>query len=118
VAQLWSGDTRQAQLEEVRIEYTVPAEGSVLFTDYLAVPRQAPNRRAAHAFLNYVLRAPVAAEIAEQTGYGPTNGAAIARMARPVGPPDAALLARLEFQRDLGPATDLWDRLWTEVKAG
>ena len=118
MAQLWSGDTRQAQLEEPRIEYVVPAEGSLLFTDYLAVPRQAPNRRAAHAFLNYVLRPDVAAAIAEQTGYGPTNGGAIARMPHPVQPPDAALLARLEFQRDLGPATDRWDRLWTEVKAG
>ena len=118
VAQLWSGDTRQAQLEESRIEYVIPSEGSLLFTDYMAIPRAAPNRRAAHAFLNYVLRPPVAAEIAEQTGYGPTSGAAIGLMAHPVAPPDARQLARLEFQRDLGPATDLWDRLWTEVKAG
>jgi len=118
LAQLWSGDTRQAQLEEPRIEYLVPGEGSVLFTDYLAVPRRAPNPRAAHAFLNYVLRGEVAAEIAEQTGYGPANGDAITRMAHPVEPPDAALLERLEFQRDLGAATDMWDRIWTEVKAG
>jgi spermidine/putrescine transport system substrate-binding protein len=118
IAQLWSGDARQAQLEEGRIDFAVPAEGSLLFTDYLVVPRRAPNRRAAHAFLNYVLRPGVAAEIAEQTGYGTANGAAIARMARPVRPPDADLLRRLEFQRDLGAATDLWDRLWTEIKAG
>ena len=118
VAQLWSGDTRQAQLEEGRIDYAIPAEGSLLFTDYLVVPRAAPNRRAAHAFLNYVLRPAVAAEIAEQTGYGPTNAPAVALMAHPVGPPGPELLQRLEFQRDLGPATDLWDRLWTEVKAG
>jgi len=118
VAQLWSGDTRQAQVENPAIEFTIPAEGSLLFADYLAIPRAAPNRRAAHAFLNYVLRPPVAAEIAEQTGYGPANAAAIGLMRHPVEPPDAALLARLEFQRDLGAATDLWDRLWTEVKAG
>lgn len=118
VAQLWSGDTRQAQLEESRIEYLIPSQGSLLFTDYLAIPRAAPNRRAAHAFLNFVLRPPIAAEIAEQTGYGPTCGPAIGLMAHPVPPPDARQLARLEFQRDLGPATDLWDRIWTEVKAG
>jgi spermidine/putrescine transport system substrate-binding protein len=118
VAQLWSGDARQAQVENAAIEYVVPVEGSLLFTDYLAIPRAAPNRRAAHAFLNYVLRPAVAAEIAEQTGYGPANGAALPMMRRPVPPPDAGLLRRLEFQRDLGPATDLWDRLWTEVKAG
>lgn len=118
IAQLWSGDTGQARLEEPRIEYAVPAEGSLMFTDYLVVPRRAPNPRAAHAFLNYVLRPEVAAAIAEQTGYGPTNGAAIAQMAHPVFPPDGELLRRLEVLRDLGPATDLWDRLWTEIKAG
>lgn len=118
VAQLWSGDTRQAQLEEPRIEFAIPLEGSLLFTDYMAVPRAAPDPRAAHAFLNYILRPTVAAEISEQTGYGPTNGPAIALMRHPVPPPDPQLLRRLEFQRDLGPATDLWDRLWTEVKAG
>ncbi len=116
VAQLWNGDTRQAQAEESRIDYVIPRQGSMLFTDYLAIPRNAPDRRAAHAFLNYVLRPPVAAAIAEQTGYGPVNGAAIPLMAAPVEPPDAALLARLEFERDLGAATDLWDRMWTEVK--
>jgi spermidine/putrescine transport system substrate-binding protein len=117
VAQLWSGDTRQAQLEEPRVAYTIPREGSEIFLDYLAVPRSAPHRRAAHAFLNYVLRPDVAAEIAEATGYGPANSAAIGQMQHPVAPPDATLLARLEYQRDLGAATDLWDRLWTEVKA-
>ncbi len=118
VAQLWSGDTRQAQLEESRIEFMMPREGTLIFTDYLVLPRRAPNRRAAHAFLNYVLRPEVAAEIAEQTGYGPVNGAAIGRMRRPVAAPDGDMLSRLEFQRDLGAATDLWDRLWTEIKAG
>lgn len=118
LAQLWSGDTRQARVEEARIDFVVPAEGSLLFTDYLAIPRRAPNRRAAHAFLNFVLKPDIAAAIAEQTGYGSVNRAALARMTDPVAPPDAALLARLEFQRDLGAATDLWDRLWTEIKAG
>jgi spermidine/putrescine transport system substrate-binding protein len=117
LAQLWSGDTRQATLEDPRVRYVVPREGSLLSTDYLTIPRRAPNRRAAHAFLNFVLRPDVAAAIAEQTGYGPTNGAAIRLMAHPVLPPDAPTMARLEFQRDLGPATDLWDRVWTEVKA-
>jgi len=118
LAQMWSMDTRQAQLEEPRVTYVIPEEGGELFFDCLAVPRSAPNRRAAHAFLNFVLRPDVAADIAESSGAGPTNGAAIRLMEHPVHPPDAALLARLEIQRDLGPATDLWDRLWTEVKAG
>ena len=118
VAQLWSGDTGQAAADEPRVQFAVPVEGSEIFADHLAVPRRAPSPRAAHAFLNYILRPEVAAEIAEQTGYGPANGAAVSRMKTPVPPPDAATMSRLEFPRDAGPAKDLLDRLWTEVKAG
>ncbi len=118
VAQLWSGDTGQAAADEPRVQFAVPVEGSEIFADHLAIPRRAPNPRAAHAFLNYILRPEVAAEIAEQTGYGPANGAAVSRMKTPVPPPDAATMARLEFPVDVGAAKDLWDRLWTEVKAG
>lgn len=119
VAQLWSGDTGQATADEPRVEFMVPAEGSQIFADHLAIPRRAPNPRAAHAFLNYVLRPEVAAEIAEQTGYGPANGAAVARMKTPVPPPDATTMQRLEFPRHLdGAVNDFLDRLWTEMKAG
>lgn len=118
VAQLWSSDVRMAQREEPRIQFEVPVEGSTVYTDCLAIPRDAPNRRAAHAFLNFILRPAVIAAVTVATGGGCPNGAALPLMAHPMLPPDAALMARLEFARDLGPATDLWDRLWTEVKAG
>ncbi|MEO5799580.1 MAG: spermidine/putrescine ABC transporter substrate-binding protein [Gemmatimonadales bacterium] len=117
VAQLFSPDARQAQLEEPRVQYVIPSEGSEIYLDTLAIPRDAPHRRAAHAFLDYLLRPAVAAEIADQTGGGPVNGAAIPLMRLPVSPPDQAQLARLEYQRDLGAATDQWDRLWTEIKS-
>lgn len=116
-AQLWSGDTHQAQREESRIAYVLPSEGSMIFTDYLAIPRRAPHRRAAHAFLNYVLRPEVGAAISDQTGYGSVNAASLAVMQHPTPPPAGDVLRRLEFERDLGAAADLWDRLWTEIKA-
>jgi spermidine/putrescine-binding protein len=118
VAQTWSADARMAALEEPRIAFVVPAEGGTLYTDCLAIPRDAPNRRAAHAFLNYVLRPEVAARIADFTGAGSVNRDAVGLMRHPMATPDPALRARLEYMRDLGPDTDLWDRLWTEVRAG
>jgi spermidine/putrescine-binding protein len=117
-AQLFLSDARLARSEEPRVAFSVPREGSTLYADYLAIPRDAPNRRAAHAFLNYVLRADVGAAISNEGGGASPNGAALPLLVDPVPPPDAALLERLEFQRDLGSATDLWDRMWTEVKAG
>lgn len=117
-AQLYLSDARMARDEESRVAFAVPGEGSTLYADYFAIPRDAPNRRAAHAFLNYVLRAEVGAAISNEGGGASPNAAALPLLTDPVPPPDAALQARLEFQRDLGAATDLWDRMWTEVKAG
>lgn len=118
IAQLWDGDARAAAMEEPNIRLVVPDEGSNIFTDFLAIPRHAPHRNAAHAFLRYVLRPEIALEIAEETGFGPCNERAVELMQEPVRLPDAEFLARMEFQEDLGAATELWDRVWTEVKAG
>jgi spermidine/putrescine transport system substrate-binding protein len=118
IAQLWDGDARAAAMEEPNIRLVVPDEGSNIFTDFLAIPRHAPHRNAAHAFLRYVLRPEIAVEIAEETGFGPCNERAVVMMREPVRLPDAEFLARMEFQEDLGAATELWDRVWTEVKAG
>ncbi|MDX2194404.1 MAG: spermidine/putrescine ABC transporter substrate-binding protein [Gemmatimonadales bacterium] len=117
VAQLWNGDARQAAMEEPAVRFAVPSEGSLVWTDFLAIPRTAPHPRAAHAFLEFVLGADVGAAIADHTGYGSPNLAALRRQRRPVPLPGPAELARLEYQHDLGAASALWDRLWTEVKA-
>ena len=117
IAQLWSGDAAQAMAEQPAIEFVVPREGSMIFADGLVVLRAAPHKRAAHEFLNYVLRPEVAAAIADKTGYGTPNQAALPLTKSKVPYPTEAELARLEYQIDLGPAAELWDRIWTEIKA-
>ncbi|CAN5878988.1 spermidine/putrescine ABC transporter substrate-binding protein [soil metagenome] len=115
IAQLWDGDTRQAAAEDPAIAFALPREGSAIYADAMAIPRSAPHKRAAHAFLDYVLRPDVAAAIADATGYGTANAAAKPRVPKPY--PAAEELARLEFARDLGEGTRLWDRIWTEIKS-
>ncbi len=117
LAQLWSSDATMAQLEEPRVVFTIPDEGANVYSDCLAILRGAPNRRAAHAWLNYVLRPEVVAAISNEAGGGSPNRASQPLLRRPSPPPGPALLKRLEFARDLGPANDLADRLWTEVLA-
>ena len=36
----------------------------------------------------------------------------------PVLPPAEGALDRYQYLEDLGEATELWDRIWTEIKAG
>jgi spermidine/putrescine-binding protein len=117
VAQLWNGDAEQARMEQPALGYVIPNEGCTVWLDSLVVPRGTAHPRAAHEFMNYVLRPPVEAAIAAATGYGTPNQEAIELLEHPVPYPTGSELARLEYQHDLGRETATWDQLWTEVKS-
>ena len=117
IAQLWNGDTAQARAEQPAIDFVLPKEGSTLWVDAMVMPRSARHPRAAHEFMNYILRPEVAARIADKTGYGTPNEAALPLTRAGMAYPSAEELARLEYQKDLGRETALWDRIWTEIKA-
>jgi spermidine/putrescine transport system substrate-binding protein len=117
IAQLWNGDATQARVEQPAIAYTIPREGSTIWADSVVMPRSAPHPRAAHEFMNYILRPEVGAAISDFTGYGTPNQQALARMEHPVPYPTPDQLRRLEYQIDLGRETAEWDQLWTEIKS-
>jgi spermidine/putrescine-binding protein len=117
VAQLWNGDASQAKLEQPHIDYVIPREGCTIWIDSVVMPRASRHKRAAHEFMNYILRPDVGAAISDFTGYGSPNRAAMSRITHPVPYPTAAELARLELQVDLGRDTALWDQIWTEIKS-
>ena len=117
LAQLWNGDAAQARREQPALEWILPREGSTLWIDSLGVPAAAPHPRAAHEFINYILRPEIGAAISAATGYGSPNQAAMPLLTDPVPYPSASELARLEIQRDLGRASGLWDEIWTQIKS-
>jgi spermidine/putrescine-binding protein len=116
IAQLWNGDAAQAAREEPRIAWSLPREGSTLWIDSMAVPRKAPHPRAAHEFMNFALRPDIGAAISRTTGYGSPNQAAMPLTPDGVPYPSQNELARLEIQKDLGRASELWDEAWTRIK--
>jgi spermidine/putrescine transport system substrate-binding protein len=118
IAHLWNGDTAQARTAQPAISFVLPREGSMVYLDSLCVPRGARHRRAAHVFMDFVLRPDVAAGISRRTGYGSPNATALAQDASLLRPPTTEEMGRLEYQEDLGAATQEWDRIWTEIKAG
>jgi len=50
----WSGDAVQLQADNPNIEWRMPTEGCILWSDNMVIPVGAPNPTAAEAFMNYV----------------------------------------------------------------
>ncbi|MCB9688839.1 MAG: spermidine/putrescine ABC transporter substrate-binding protein [Alphaproteobacteria bacterium] len=116
IAQLWNGDTMQAKAENEQIAYALPKEGAGLWTDSLVIPKSAPNIRNALAFMDFCMRPEIATKIADFTGYGSPNAKATPET--PIAYPTDEEMKRLEIQKDLGEALQIWDQIWTEIKAG
>ncbi|HVR70532.1 MAG TPA: extracellular solute-binding protein [Vicinamibacteria bacterium] len=122
LAQGWSGQFAKAMDQDADIDYVIPREGTSLFLDNLVIPADAPHPELAHAFLDYVMEPAVAAEICATMRYSTPNHAAVALLPEhvrrnPATFPPADALARAELILDIGEATVVYDRLWTEVKA-
>jgi spermidine/putrescine transport system substrate-binding protein len=100
----------------------VPKEGSVIWVDNMAIPKDAPNRYTAEIFMNYLLRPDIGAQLTNYTFYASPNAAA-----RPLIDPEitgnpsifppAAVMDALEFIRDVGEATPQIEKMWTEIKS-
>ena len=122
IAQAYSGQIAKAIAENPAIAYVIPKEGCTIFVDNLCILRNSANRELAHAFINFVLEAKVAADIANGTGYSSVNLAARALIRADLLTNEAAYpprdaLERCEFIREIGPGVSLYDRWWTEIKS-
>ena len=79
VAVGYNGDVLQARdrareaNKGVEIKYTVPKEGSILWFDMLAIPKDAPDPDNAYAFMNYMMTPQVSADISNFKRYATAN---------------------------------------------
>lgn len=65
----WSGDAVQLQADNRNIEWRMPTEGCILWSDNMVIPVGAPNPTAAEAFIDFVYDRRVAAQIAAYVNY-------------------------------------------------
>lgn len=121
----WSGDMFQVMKENPNLRYAIPKEGTIVFSDNMAIPKGAPHKELAEKFINFVLQPEVGAQISNFTHFGSPNKAAIDKglidpkdFKNPQIYPAAEVFGKMKFLQDVGKATALYDRAWTEVKAG
>ncbi len=130
VAAGFSGDVFQAKsrAEEagkgVQVAYAIPKEGGNLWFDMLAIPKDAGNLKEAHAFINYLLKPEVIAQVSDYVGYANPNPKAGDLMDQSVRTdaavyPPQEVLDKLYVNAELPPKVQrLMTRSWTKVKSG
>jgi putrescine transport system substrate-binding protein len=126
----FSGDVKQAQKRAaeakngVELAYAIPKEGAQLWFDNLAIPRDAKNVAAAHAFIDYLQKPEVAAKNSNLVSYANGNLASQKLIDKEVLDdrtiyPDEATMSRLYTIKVYDNATQrLMNRLWTRIKTG
>ena len=130
VAVGYSGDVLQAKKRaeesrnDVTIEYEVPREGTLMWFDVFAIPKDAPHPAEAHAFIDYMLRPEVAAANTNFVNYASGNLPA-KRFVKPEilsNPgiyPDDATIQRLSVNTAWNDTTQRFvTRLWTRIRMG
>jgi spermidine/putrescine transport system substrate-binding protein len=65
----WSGDAVQLQADNPNLEWRMPTEGCMLWSENMIIPVGAPNPTAAEAFMNYVYDPENQAQIAAYVNY-------------------------------------------------
>ncbi|PSJ60437.1 potassium transporter Trk [Mesorhizobium soli] len=114
----WVGDAKQLNRDDPNMLYVLGAEGGEIWTDFFVIPKDAPHREAAYAFLNFLLDPAIQVREAEVAGYPLTDKRAVALQPAevvndPILNPAAELLSALEF----GAAVTLTDPNRAEIIA-
>lgn len=126
----WTGEAFLAQQENPAIEYIYPTEGAILWQDNYAMPATAPHADAAYAWINYTMQGDMFWMMLRDFPYTNPNKAALdyardnqaelynAYIESPVTNTPAEAIQKGHRIEDVGEATPLYDRIWTEVKGG
>jgi spermidine/putrescine transport system substrate-binding protein len=124
VAQAWAVTSAQAiAAAPGKLAFAFPSDGFPRYADTVAILRESVRQEAAHKFIDYLLRAPVAAAIVATTRTATCNGAARDLLPEPLRTdsvlfPSPDVLARGEWFAPQSSASQrLRDRLWTEIKS-
>lgn len=120
----WSGDVFTAQVEDENIDYVIPQEGAVVWTDNLCITADAatdPQRLdMAYQWIDFLNQPDIAAMNTNYVWYASPNKAAESMIDpeilgyEAVYPPPE-VFAKLHYLENVGEATELYDRIWTEI---
>ena len=117
----WNGDASLAAdaLGADKVFYGLPTEGYTIWVDNLAIPVGAPSPYWAHKFIDFMCQPQNAADLVNYVQYLSPNDAATPYVDKAIiaNTPTGEVLARGEFQDDLGAFETQWGQAWQQVKS-
>jgi len=122
LATVWSGDAMYIMSEsDLNLKYVVPEEGSNKWFDAMTIPKGAPNKAGAEAFINFLSDPENAVENVDYIGYSTPNKAALDLLDEEIKNNESAypsdeILDNCEIFTDLGNDLKLYDEAWTIIK--
>lgn len=130
LAVMWSGDAgiaakrAEEASKDFKVRFFIPKEGAQMWFDLMAIPKDAPNPKAAHAFINFLMRPEMIARASNVVTYANANAAAKPFMNKeivdnPVVYPPPAVQAKLFVITPFDQVSQrALTRLWQKVKSG
>jgi spermidine/putrescine transport system substrate-binding protein len=122
VAHIFSVDAIQANRENAAIQYFIPKEGGIIWTDNFAIPSTSNRVEEAHQFINFFLDPQNNLTVIQENWLATPN--LTSRKMLPVEVqnnshlyPKAATLQKLKFLEELGEVLPKLSRMWTELKS-
>ncbi len=118
LALAWAGDAVYCMKENPDLDYVIPEEGSNIFFDSMAIPKNCKNKEGAESFINFMCRPDIAVLNAKYIGYSTPITKARELMGEDgkneVAYPDITKYD-LEIFTALGDKVKIYDKIWTEV---
>ena len=121
---IYSGEAIYTQRENPDLEYVIPKEGTNVWIDSWVIPKNAPNKENAEAFINFMCREDIALMNFEYITYSTPNTAAQNLIEdddirnSKIAFPHLNQYEHLETFHYLGAEGDeLYNNLWKEVKS-
>ena len=119
---VWGGEGAILLQSDPKFRWIIPAEGTHLFIDSLAIPKTAKNVNNAEAFMNFILRTDISKQISDAFPYTNPNLAARKilteeQIKNKASFPSDEEIAKMQVFRDIGTQGSKVDELVTSLKA-
>ena len=119
---VWGGEGAILLQSDPKFRWIIPAEGTHLFIDSLAIPKTAKNVNNAEAFMNFILRSDVSKQISDAFPYTNPNLAARKilteeQIKNKASFPSDEEITKMQVFRDIGIQGSKVDELITSLKA-